>query len=1251
MTRPNSINIALGLAAAALAGALLLALGRPSRTQVWTDGASIRTPGVAAPIREVLWRPAEPLNGASFGAADEYEPRYSADGTVVVFVRNRPGQNADLFTARWTPKGWGDPTPIEAINTKDNELGPELSRDGELLYFYSDRPGGLGGYDLWVSHQTSGAWGTPTNLGPSINSRWNDYGPAISPDGDRLYFSSNRPRPGEAVPNDDAWPATIREHRTRHDYDLYIADLTQGPSEAKPLGALNTAADEGAPAVSPAGDFLYFASDRAGGLGGFDLYRARLTRSGFGAIENLGPNINSPRNDLDPALTSDGFRLTFSSDRATPSNMEASGAAGTLPLSASNEPAKYSLWTSTSREVYRETQEGENRALAWLTAMWPWLLLLALSLALLYLFYRLLMDPRWRRRFGRLSLLAQCVLISLLIHAGVVSLLTIWKVGSGIIDLVHKGGGTRVVLTSGAPSGSVAGQVRGSLTDAPAAAPTLEPLAVSVMASLPESTPTTLPLPDMSLPAINAPTTSIAEPKERESLTNAQLPNPERRTEATSSVPTAPAPTPLAAEPQSPAPSIAATDAPAPSVSSLSSGPVRIEVPAMPQGPASAPVRVAITSPQPQEASRFAGAPEHPARSSAPRSSAIPRATAPPASAAEPEAPSPAMAFSSTPSPTTPSLSSSAIQVAPAARAATSAAGEPISIDTPTPQSREGSHGAAVLAQPGSAPVTGNPALPTTAAPKSAAEIAVGSVSGPVIPQALPSASVPSHATRVDLPLSAMASSADQQRALPGSAVPQSGTPAAMRGEASAPQLAAGSSVPSPRAAGVDTVLPRLAAASAAPVREAQLPTHGGGGALAAPTPLAGAVGSHDQPTLVQIDPGQRQGTQGPGTGAASGIHPEVSTPSPDRHASTGPTPGVRPLAAAPSAMGPDSQVSVGIPTPLETFAQRAPESRSALVEKMGGSNQTERAVGLALDWFLRHQAKDGHWSAQGFDDGCGQCHGEAKVKADAAMTGMVLLCYLGAGHTHLQDGPYRNAVNNGLQWLIKRQAPDGDLRRGETMYGQTVSAVALCEAFAMTRDASLAEPARKAVEFVLVRAGQPASDKDTSVIGWLVFTVESARRAGFAVPQATFNAARQWLDSVAAPNVPGAYAYTKAGRASAAMTAEAMFVQQLLGHTRDERLMQQSARYILATPPKWQEGAPTYSWYYATLALFQHQGDEWKQWNDRLVAELLAHQQQKGAAAGSWDTTDEWSRLGGRVYQTAACTLSLEVYYRYRAK
>jgi hypothetical protein len=113
-------------------------------------------------------------------------------------------------------------------------------------------------------------------------------------------------------------------------------------------------------------------------------------------------------------------------------------------------------------------------------------------------------------------------------------------------------------------------------------------------------------------------------------------------------------------------------------------------------------------------------------------------------------------------------------------------------------------------------------------------------------------------------------------------------------------------------------------------------------------------------------------------------------------------------------------------------------------------------------------------------------------------------------------------------------------------------------------------------------------------------------------------------------------------------MTAEGMFTQQLLGTPRDDPRMQASVAYILRHPPDWEDEVNTYYWYYATLALFHHQGPAWREWNDAIEEELLDHQVQSGPAAGSWDPVGLWAPVGGRVYQTALCTLMLEVYYRY---
>ena len=329
---------------------------------------------------------------------------------------------------------------------------------------------------------------------------------------------------------------------------------------------------------------------------------------------------------------------------------------------------------------------------------------------------------------------------------------------------------------------------------------------------------------------------------------------------------------------------------------------------------------------------------------------------------------------------------------------------------------------------------------------------------------------------------------------------------------------------------------------------------------------------------------------------------------------------------------------------------------REQLVREMGGTPATERAVELALKWLAAHQGRDGRWAARDFDDRCGDCGGRAKFDTDVATTALALMCFLAADHTHFKDGPYREAVSRAVAWLIAQQKPDGDLRAGETMYSHGIASIALSETWGMTRDESLRQPVENAIAFICspvnLRAGgwryEPGQFGDTSVLGWQVMAMSSAQRGGLNVPQAYFEMARTWLDSVSTQARPGLYAYQPGQRHSPSMTAEAMFVQQLLGLAPGVPRMRDSADYLLQHLPRWRGETSSYYWYYATLAMFQHQGQAWEQWNATLTDQLLEHQHTSGALAGSWDPRDNWSKVGGRVYQTALCTLSLEVYYRY---
>jgi hypothetical protein len=310
----------------------------------------------------------------------------------------------------------------------------------------------------------------------------------------------------------------------------------------------------------------------------------------------------------------------------------------------------------------------------------------------------------------------------------------------------------------------------------------------------------------------------------------------------------------------------------------------------------------------------------------------------------------------------------------------------------------------------------------------------------------------------------------------------------------------------------------------------------------------------------------------------------------------------------------------------------------------------------MSLDWLARHQAEDGRWDSLHFDEACGGCDGPARLKVDIAVTGLSLMCFLTADHTHVKKGPYRKNVERAIAWLRERHRDNGALFEDESMYSHGIATIALAEAYGMTGDPRLESIVRAAAEFIddarNTRVGgwrySPGQEGDTSVLGWQVMALISARRAGIRVPEEPFDAAHEWLEVVADENTPGLYAYRPHRSSTPSMTAESMYVKQLLGAPRDSPEMRNAVAYILDNKPVWNETQSTYYWLYATMALFQYGGEAWSAWNDAIRDLLLEHQHADGDNAGSWDPDDMWAQVGGRVYQTAICTLILEVYYRY---
>ncbi len=344
-------------------------------------------------------------------------------------------------------------------------------------------------------------------------------------------------------------------------------------------------------------------------------------------------------------------------------------------------------------------------------------------------------------------------------------------------------------------------------------------------------------------------------------------------------------------------------------------------------------------------------------------------------------------------------------------------------------------------------------------------------------------------------------------------------------------------------------------------------------------------------------------------------------------------------------------------------FGYRDGGGRKKAVGRFGGSAATESAVEAALRWLARHQSPDGSWDAAKYE-------GQNNTRVRVGCTGLALLAFLGAGYTE-KSGQFADNVRRAEQYLMKQQKANGGIFEKESGgsgvsagYNHAIAGLALAEAYGMGKDPEIGRVAQKAIEYSIKVHQAPYSgwrydpreSADTSVTGWFVMQLKSAKIAGLTVDGAGFQGATAWLDKVTTKD--GRAGYTSAQNNHPAMTAVGMVCRQFMGTPNTDAMLVGGSKQLVTALPTWKdknEHNDFYYLYYGTLSMFQMGGDGWNKWNETLKPVLINNQCKGGPMDGSVNdkdgSWDPWGMSGtraGRVFMTAVGALTLEVYYRY---
>ena len=373
----------------------------------------------------------------------------------------------------------------------------------------------------------------------------------------------------------------------------------------------------------------------------------------------------------------------------------------------------------------------------------------------------------------------------------------------------------------------------------------------------------------------------------------------------------------------------------------------------------------------------------------------------------------------------------------------------------------------------------------------------------------------------------------------------------------------------------------------------------------------------------------------------------------------------------------------------IAAFPGRSGGTKSKLLKEGGGNADSERAVALGLAWLARQQKSNGSWE---FDPK----EAKHRTKDFTTSTGLALLPFLAAGVTHKSAGKYQKTVADGLQYLVtnlNRSTGKFNFGSPQYMYGHAIATMALCEAYGMTKDRPLLDPAQAAINFIIQAQAangswgyQPGVAGDTSIVGWQIQALRAAQLGKLVVPDKSIRNAMKFLDSVSSGSRKAVYGYAAPGggpgtsltavgllcryymdgwgpgNAGMAEGVPGLFGSPKPGAKPDEPQTDRRRAPLTTAEVKKSPAMPEmYYYYYATQVVHFFEGPEWKEWNEgpkdatgkRLggMRDWLMELQNKKEPnlLGSWEPDP--GTMGthtGRIGSTCLSLLTLEVYYRH---